>query len=138
MSQASDQPESRLPTERLAVPLHGADNPSSRRQGTSPGSFALSPDVGGPLTFASPDTPGMPSPSEKTAWDFRPTEGAAGTTPTDAVTQLERARLGEITPEMTRVAAREQPQSHGKLARPGRRARRLGQGSYGRDLVVAR
>ena len=111
MSQASDRPEPSHPTERLAVPLHGAHNPSSHRQGTSPGSFALAPDVGGPLTFASPDTPGMPAPSEKTAWDFQPPEGAPGTTlgdrAIDAVTQLEKARLGEITPEMTRVAARE-------------------------------
>ncbi|HEX2838858.1 MAG TPA: phosphomethylpyrimidine synthase [Phycisphaerales bacterium] len=39
---------------------------------TTPGSFALSHDVGGPLMFASPDTPGMPAPSAKTAWDFLP------------------------------------------------------------------
>src|SRR5690606_36376808 len=41
-------------------------------EGTSPGSFALSADVGGPLMFASPDTPGMPAPSSTTAWDFLP------------------------------------------------------------------
>ncbi len=57
---------------RFDLPLHGAANPSSRRQGTSPGSFALKADVGGPLAFASPDTPGMPAPSDKTAWDFLP------------------------------------------------------------------
>src|SRR5205085_1822163 len=39
---------------------------------TTPGSFALKADVGGPLMFASPDTPGMPQPSDKTAWDFLP------------------------------------------------------------------
>jgi phosphomethylpyrimidine synthase len=39
---------------------------------TTPGSFALAQDVGGPLMFASPDTPGMPPPSGKTAWDFMP------------------------------------------------------------------
>jgi len=54
------------------APLHGAANPSTQRQGTSPGSFALKADIGGPLAFASPDTPGMPAPSEKTAWDFLP------------------------------------------------------------------
>jgi phosphomethylpyrimidine synthase len=39
---------------------------------TTPGSFAKQPDIGGPDTFASPDTPGMPGVSDKTAWDFLP------------------------------------------------------------------
>jgi phosphomethylpyrimidine synthase len=39
---------------------------------TTPGSFALKADVGGALMFASPDTPGMPQASDKTAWDFLP------------------------------------------------------------------
>jgi len=51
-------------------------NPSTRAQGTCPGSFALSPVIrpglAGALTFASPDTPGMPAPSDKTAWNFLP------------------------------------------------------------------
>ena len=51
-------------------------NPSSKAQGTSPGSFSLLPKIAsgrvGRWTFASPDTPGMPAPSEKTAWDFMP------------------------------------------------------------------
>ena len=47
-------------------------NPSSRQQGTNPGSFANPSDIGGPLSFSSPDTPGMPAASEKTAWDFMP------------------------------------------------------------------
>jgi len=88
---------------RFTLPLHGADHPSTGRQGTSPGSFALAADVGGPLTYASPDTPGMPAPSPLTAWDFNPAPRGADT----AVTQLERARLGLITPEMRRVAERE-------------------------------
>jgi phosphomethylpyrimidine synthase len=45
----------------------------------------------------------MPAPSEKTAWDFNPAPRDAAS----AVTQLERARLGEVTPEMRRVAERE-------------------------------
>ncbi|MDB5309246.1 MAG: thiC [Gemmataceae bacterium] len=53
-------------------------NPSSTAQGTTPGSFAprpeLAPGPGGAKTFASPDTPGMPPPSDKTAWDFLPDE----------------------------------------------------------------
>ena len=54
------------------LPLHGASNPGRTLGVTTPGSFALTPDVGGPLMFASPDTPGMPPPSEQTAWDFLP------------------------------------------------------------------
>ncbi|MHC4947899.1 MAG: phosphomethylpyrimidine synthase ThiC [Planctomycetota bacterium] len=112
---------------RAALPLHGADDPSSRGDGTTPGSFALAADVGGPLMFASPDTPGMPAPSPRTAWDFLPPgwaiethpDGCRGHTlgpdpiracPPDGfvpVTQLEHARLGTITPEMRRVAERE-------------------------------
>ena len=53
---------------RSALPMHGATNPSSEQAGTTPGSFANAADVGGPLTFSSPDTPGMPLPSSQTAW----------------------------------------------------------------------
>lgn len=52
------------------------NNPSSTSQGTTPGSFAqpprIRPGVAGAWTFSSPDTPGMPAPSDKTAWDFLP------------------------------------------------------------------
>ncbi|MFP6763926.1 MAG: phosphomethylpyrimidine synthase ThiC, partial [Planctomycetaceae bacterium] len=101
-------------------------NPSSSTQGTTPGSFALKPQIApgraGVLTFASPDTPGMPAPSEKTAWDFMPAdwalkagfendyEHADAWQPPEGftgITQLEQARLGSITPEMIRVAERE-------------------------------
>jgi phosphomethylpyrimidine synthase len=54
------------------LPLAGAFNPSSGAQGTTPGSFARRADIGGPLAFSSPDTPGMPAPSDRTAWDFLP------------------------------------------------------------------
>jgi len=53
-------------------PIHGAENPGTLREGTTPGSFALRADIGGPRMFSSPDTPGMPQPSDKTAWDFLP------------------------------------------------------------------
>src|SRR6188768_3024571 len=95
------------------LPLRGAANPSSAREGTNPGSFANPAAIGGPLSFSSPDTPGMPAPSDKTAWDFLPVGwkqeagravAPAGFTP---VTQLESARLGIITAEMRRVAERE-------------------------------
>ena len=128
-------------------------NPSTTAAGTSPGSFAqrgkIAPGADGRWTFASPDTPGMPLPSEKTAWDFLPegwgTDKGQGTrdkgqgaveqallsasssaqasvsfTQSDGSsrqvlypagfqpsTQLESARLGIITKEMTRVAERE-------------------------------
>jgi len=97
--------------------------PSTQPTGTTPGSFAnaaqILPGVAGALTFSSPDTPGMPAPSNKTAWDFMPDswtlkpgyennyetaeawEQPAGFEPS---TQLESARLGIVTPEMTRVA----------------------------------
>ncbi len=112
-----------------ALPLHGAANPSTEAQGTTPGSFSLAADIGGPRMYTSPDTPGMPAPSTKTAWDFLPdgwtiercddTTGCrghnrgdhairaiapAGFTP---ITQLEHARLGTITPAMRRVSERE-------------------------------
>ncbi|MFZ1866113.1 MAG: phosphomethylpyrimidine synthase ThiC [Polyangiales bacterium] len=95
------------------LPLRGAPNPSSQGAGTSPGSFANAPDIGGPRAFSSPDTPGMPQPSEKTAWDFMPEDWRcqngrwhppAGFVP---ATQLEHARLGIVTPQMRRVAERE-------------------------------
>ena len=106
-------------------------HPSSRRQGTTPGSFANPPEIGGARAFSSPDTPGMPQPSDKTAWDFMPpdwtrlADGARLAEPADParapadayayappegfepVTQLESARLGRVTPEMRRVAERE-------------------------------
>src|SRR5262245_12461338 len=101
-----------MPPRQWQLPPLGG-NPSSQRQGTTPGSFARPGQVGGPLAFASPDTPGMPQPSGKTAWDFMPGDWKkvdgrwtppAGFQP---VTQLEHARLGAITPEMRRVAERE-------------------------------
>jgi phosphomethylpyrimidine synthase len=116
----------------IALPLLGAANPSSRQEGTSPGSFARAADVGGPLAFASPDTPGMPEVSARTAWDFLPAGWAVVSAPDHAtgcaghgqqaagsfvravapagfvpITQLEHARLGTITPQMRRVAERE-------------------------------
>ncbi len=93
--------------EHFGLPLHGARNPSSRDEGTAPPSFALAPKIAagteGALTYASPDTPGMPAPSSKTAWDFNPAPRGRES----AVTQLEKARLGLVTPEMKRVAERE-------------------------------
>ena len=95
------------------IPLRGAQNPSSRGAGTTPGSFANAPDIGGPRPFSSPDTPGMPQPSDKTAWDFMPEDWhredgrwhpPAGFEP---MTQLEHARVGIVTPQMRRVAERE-------------------------------
>lgn len=102
------------------------NNPSSVAAGTSPGSFApaakILPGQAGRYTFTSPDTPAMPEPSDKTAWDFMPDDWTlraghednyetheawqppAGFEP---ITQLESARVGIVTPEMKRVAERE-------------------------------
>ncbi len=57
---------------RFLPPLRGGFNPATTPNVTTPGSFANAPDVGGPLMFSSPDAPGMPAPSDKTAWDFLP------------------------------------------------------------------
>jgi phosphomethylpyrimidine synthase len=112
---------------RASLPIRGAHDPSSTPAGTTPGSFSLAADIGGPLMYASPDTPGMPPPSERTAWDFLPddwtiaqdTDGCCGHGRCEggivavppagfvAVTQLEHARLGTITDAMRRVAQRE-------------------------------
>lgn len=63
------------PSDRWTLPTLG-NNPSSQQAGTTPGSFAQSPKLlpgrAGAYTFASPDTPGMPPVSDKTAWDFMP------------------------------------------------------------------
>lgn len=109
------------------MPAIEASDPSSQHAGTTPGSFARAPRLAsgraGALTYSSPDTPGMPAPSDKTAWDFMPADwvrrpgfennyeraeawqAPAGFEP---VTQLEYARLGITTPEMHRVADSEQ------------------------------
>jgi phosphomethylpyrimidine synthase len=98
---------------RYELPPLGND-PSSQGAGTTPGSFANAPAIGGALSFSSPDTPGMPAPSQQTAWDFMPadwTRDDAGQWHAPdgfvAVTQLEHSRLGQVTPEMKRVAERE-------------------------------
>ncbi len=102
------------------------NNPSSQNTGTNPGSFALppviEPGVAGRMTYSSPDTPGMPAPSDKTAWNFMPYdwkvksgfetdyekaeawEQPEGFTPS---TQLESARMGIVTPEMKRISEKE-------------------------------
>ncbi len=119
---------SHRPSFTFDPPGAGAHNPSTSGAGTTPGSFARAADVGGPHAFASPDTPGMPSPSPLTAWDFLPDgwtiaehpDGCRGhnqgsrpirAVPADPafapITQLESARLGIVTPQMRRVAERE-------------------------------
>ncbi|MFG0326334.1 MAG: phosphomethylpyrimidine synthase ThiC [Phycisphaerales bacterium JB037] len=64
------------PIERFAAPMRGAHNPGNSAA-TTPGSFANRADVGGALSFSSPDTPGMPEPSPYTAWDFLPEDWTA-------------------------------------------------------------
>jgi phosphomethylpyrimidine synthase len=116
----------------IGLPQHGALNPSTDHEGTTPGSFAMAADVGGPRSFSSPDTPGMPPASDRTAWDYLPEGWRIETAPDHGtgcgghnqmrwgrfiravapagfapVTQLEHARLGTITPQMRRVAERE-------------------------------
>ena len=66
------QPGPAIENSNYPLPVHGAYNPGSDPTAPTPGSFAHKPDIGGPYTFSSPDTPGMPKPSTKTAWDFLP------------------------------------------------------------------
>lgn len=84
---------------QLLPPL--GQNPSSRRDGTTPGSFAMPGRVGSAYSFSSPDTPGMPGVSEITAMDF------TRDLDSECKTQLEAARTGNVTSEMARVATRE-------------------------------
>ncbi|MEL7089518.1 MAG: phosphomethylpyrimidine synthase ThiC, partial [Planctomycetota bacterium] len=99
-------------------------NPGNSENVTTPGSFAnpaaIAPGSAGAATFSSPNAPGIPGLPTKTAWDFMPPEwecvdlenyeqaaawkAPAGFTP---ITQLENARLGHVTPQMRRVAERE-------------------------------
>src|SRR5271155_3396600 len=88
------------PDRSFALPPIG-DNPSTDRQGTTPGSFANPGRVGTPYTFSSPDTPGMPGVSDVTALDFSSPRDYEGKT------QLEEARSGIVSSEMKRVALRE-------------------------------
>src|SRR3954462_9066048 len=88
-------------TARSHAPPPLGDNPSTDRQGTTPGSFALKGRVGTPYTYSSPDTQGMPGVSDITAMDFARAQDAEGKT------QLEEARIGRVTPQMKQVAARE-------------------------------
>lgn len=70
---------------RYTLPPLGQD-PGCESAATTPGSFANPPRIGSPWSFSSPDTPGMPQPSDRTAWDFLPegwtTEVAATPEPT--------------------------------------------------------
>ncbi len=59
------------------------DNPSTNKEGTTPGSFAAKGRIGTAWTFSSPDTPGMPVPSEFTAWDFLPDGWSVKSMPSD-------------------------------------------------------
>ncbi len=73
----STDPKDKLDTQSLGyqLPPIGQD-PGTEPAATTPGSFAnpprIAPGPAGALTFSSPDTPGMPKPSDKTAWDFLP------------------------------------------------------------------
>ena len=123
MIQPHHDSENAASTRGYVLPPIGG-NPGNSKDVTTPGSFAnparILPGAAGASTFSSPDSPGMPSLPTKTAWDFMPPDwecvdpdrydrpeawqAPEGFT---ASTQLEHARLGRITPEMTRVAERE-------------------------------
>jgi len=118
-----DTPATNSDAKPYTLPPIGG-NPGHSPGVTTPGSFAnpvnIAPGSAGAATFSSPDTPGMPGLPTKTAWDFMPPDWVcvdaenyerpeAWQTPEgfNAITQLENARLGNITPQMKRVAERE-------------------------------
>ncbi len=132
----SPQTDSQPMTEALP-PIGGkpGDDPDVTTPGSFANPSRLAPGPAGAYTFSSPDTPHMPAVSGKTAWDFLPDgwrtgEGeapAAGENQSVAQfaqsdgsrrwvlhprsftprTQLEQARLGQVTAPMRRVAERE-------------------------------
>ena len=111
-----------------ALPPLG-DNPSTAAQGTSPGSFAKRGAVGTPWTFSSPDAPGMPAPSDKTAWDFMPpdwvcVDPAARQTAALGTDYLTAAGL-EISGEAPRAALHLRSGASRPLLRPPTRSARL-------------
>jgi phosphomethylpyrimidine synthase len=83
----------------FTLPPQG-DNPSTDREGTNPASFANRGQVGTAYTYSSPDTPGMPGVSDITAMDFAAPRDVEGKT------QLEEARIGIVTPQMSPRANR--------------------------------
>ncbi|HEX8916771.1 MAG TPA: hypothetical protein VF796_30755, partial [Humisphaera sp.] len=73
MSRTASEPSVVAPSSDRSWPLPPlGDNPSTEKQGTTPGSFANRGAVGTPTTYSSPDAPGMPPASPFTAWDFLP------------------------------------------------------------------
>src|SRR5271170_2922222 len=94
-------PQSKQAVDRsYSLPPIGG-NPSTDRQGATPGSFAAGGKIGTPYAFSSPDAPGMPGVSDITAMDCARPEDCEGRT------QLEQAREGIVSAEMKRVALRE-------------------------------
>ncbi len=99
--QLAANPGEDRPTRRFAVPLQGAHNPGSG-EATTPGSFANRADIGGPLSFSSPDSPGMPEPSPYTAWDFLPDGWACAAFETDEPYAREEVTLSTL-PDIRQV-----------------------------------
>lgn len=76
-SASASQSSPAQPQRGAAFPLPAIGGNPGRTAGvTTPGSFAntpvILPGARGAMTFSSPDTPGMPGPSRKCAWDFLP------------------------------------------------------------------
>jgi phosphomethylpyrimidine synthase len=111
------------PTVKHRIPLVGAANPGHDASVTTPGSFALKADIGGPRMFASPDAPGMPGVSDKTAWDFLP-QGWSCITLASATTTAATSPTPPSGPGFDRVSnpfdsAMNTAFNGGKLAEPG-------------------
>ena len=89
------------------------DNPSTNREGTTPGSFAKSGRLGTAHTYSSPDTPGMPGVSHITAMDF------ARELDQEHKTQLEAARTGTVTSQMQYASPTSPPSRSALKSRQG-------------------
>ncbi len=93
------QPGPAIEGSNYPLPVHGAYNPGTDTTAPTPGSFAHKPDIGGPYTFSSPDTPGMPKPSTKTAWNFLPKDWS--TTLTASPLTASPGLPGEVSAKQT-------------------------------------
>ena len=111
MRSAFDASGPLVPRPLRDLPHLGGD--PSARAGHDAGQLRATRRVGGPRSFSSPDTPGMPRRrKDRLGLHAGATGGRSDgrwTPPAgfEPVTQLEHARLGTVTPEMRRVAERE-------------------------------
>jgi len=111
------QPGPAIENSNYPLPVHGAYNPGSDPTAPTPGSFAHKPDIGGPYTFSSPDTPGMPKPSTKTAWNFLPADWTTTLSSPGLPGEVSASPQTEGVPssDFTSVSFQEAPKADGSV-----------------------